>query len=72
MIIDNRRKQIVRRRYRVKVAREMQVNIFHRDNLRVTAAGRTAFDAETRSETGLTERDANFSAEFCKRVRQTD
>jgi len=37
----------------VKIAGEMQVDIFHRQDLRVTAAGRAALDAEAWTEAGL-------------------
>jgi hypothetical protein len=53
MIVEHRRQQRVRGRDRVEITREVQVDVFHRNDLRVTAAGRTALDAEDRSETRL-------------------
>jgi predicted DNA-binding WGR domain protein len=46
MVVDQRGKQIVRRSGRVEVAGEVQIDVFHRHHLRITAAGRAAFHAE--------------------------
>ena len=48
--VDRGRAEIVRDRNGVNVAREMKVEIFHGDKLRVAAARRAAFHAENRSE----------------------
>ena len=51
--IDRRGHQIVRRRNRVDVAGQVQVEVFHRDDLRIAAARCAALDAERRTLRGL-------------------
>ncbi len=53
VIVDQRREQIVRRRDGVEVAGEVEVDVLHRHDLRITAAGGTALHAERRPERGL-------------------
>src|SRR5204862_446473 len=50
MRIQHRRQQVVGARDRVEVAREVQVDVFHRDDLGVPAAGGSTLHAEDRSE----------------------
>lgn len=47
--VDLSRQEIVSRRDGVDVSRQMQVELVHRNNLRVSAARGTAFDPESRS-----------------------
>ena len=49
VIVDHRRKQIVRRCDGVKIAGEMEVDLVHGNNLGVAAAGRAALHAEARA-----------------------
>ena len=64
MRVDQRREQVVRRRDRVQVAREVEVQVLHRDDLRVAAAGRAALDAEDRAERRLAEAEHRLAAEL--------
>ena len=50
VIVEQAPKQIVRTRDGVKVAGEVKVDVFHRHDLRVAAAGRAALHAEARSK----------------------
>ncbi len=53
VIVQHRGQQRVRRRDRVEIAREVQVDVFHGHDLRVAATGRAALDAEHRAQAGL-------------------
>ena len=64
--------QVVRRSDGVHVAGEMQVDILHRNDLRIAAAGRAAFHAETPGEGRLAQREAGVIALQPQRVGQTD
>src|SRR5580692_1469422 len=72
MVIDHRREQIIRRGDRVKIAREMQIDLIHRHDLSVAAARRTAFHAETGAQAWLTQTDRRALADAIERVAQTD
>ena len=50
VVIEQRREQIVGTGDGVEIAGEMEVDVFHRDDLGVAAAGRAAFDAEAGTE----------------------
>ena len=54
MIVDAGAQQIVRRGDGMHIAGEMEVDILHGHGLRVSAAGRSALNAENRAEGGLT------------------
>ena len=60
MVVDQRRQQIMRRADSVHVAGEVEVDVLHRHDLGVTAAGSTALHAEARAETRL--------AQACNRI----
>ena len=49
MIVQHCCKQIIGRSDRMEISGKMQIQIFHRNNLRISSAGRTAFDPEARS-----------------------
>jgi len=53
MRIEHRGQQVVRARDRVEIAGEMQVDVFHRHDLRIAAAGRAALHAEHGTERRL-------------------
>ena len=72
VIVDHRRKQIVRRCDGVKIAGEMEVDLVHRDNLGVAAAGRAALHAEARPERRLAQADDRFPADAVERVAEAD
>ncbi len=46
VVVNGRGKQVVSRSYGVDVAREVKVDILHGQNLGVSAAGGSAFDAK--------------------------
>src|SRR6185436_291899 len=72
MIVDQRRQQIVGARYGVKVAGEVQVDIFHRHNLGVAAARRAAFAAEAGAERRFTKCDDGALADAVQAVAEAD
>ena len=53
MVIQHGGKQVVCRADGVKVAGEMQVDVLHRHDLCIAAAGSAALDAEDRTERGF-------------------
>ena len=72
MVIKHRGKQIVCRSDRMEIAREMQVQVFHRNNLCVSAACCTALYTEARSEGGLTKRNYGLLSEQSHGFAETD
>ena len=70
MIVEQRRQQVVGHTNRVQVTIEVQVDVFHRNHLRVTAAGRTPLHAENRTERGLAQADRHILADVLERVTQ--
>ena len=61
VVVDQRRQQIVRRGDGVEVAGEMEVDVLHRHDLRIAAAGRAALHAEARAERRLAQAAASPS-----------
>ena len=72
MVVEHRRKQVVGGADCMEVTRKVQVDILHRDDLGITAAGSTALDAEDRSEGRLAECGAYVLAEPGKTVSKAD
>ena len=72
MVIQHRRQQVVRRAERVHVASEVQVNVFHRQHLRVAAARRAALHAEDRPKRRLANGRNRLFAELIQAFRQPD
>ena len=72
VVVEHGAEQIVRRGDRVHVAGEVQIDVLHRNDLRVAAACRAALDAEYRAERRLAQRDHGLFAHFCERLAQTD
>src|SRR6202034_111367 len=72
VIVDHRRKQIVRRCDRVKIAGEMKVDLVHWDNLGVAAPGCAALHAEAGAERGFAQTDHRLLADPIERVPQAD
>ena len=62
----------MRRTDGMEVAGEVQIDIFHRHDLGVTAAGGATLHTETGAETGLTQRDNRFLANPAQAVVQTN
>ena len=72
VVVDERSEQVVRDADGVEVAREMEVDVLHRRDLRVAAAGAAAFDAETRAERRLAHADHGLLADGVQRVAEAD
>ena len=72
VIVDQGREQVIGGANRMKVARKMQVDVGHRNDLGITAAGRAAFHAETRPEARLTQADQRVLSEQIHRVPETN
>ena len=72
VIVDHRGKQVVGSADRVEIACEMQIDILHRHDLSVSAAGCTALDSEDRAERRLTERDDHVLPDLFHGIRKTD
>ena len=70
--VDQRGEQVVRGRDRVQVAGEVEVQVLHRDDLRVAAAGRAALHAEDRAERRLAEAQDRAAAELAEALRERD
>ena len=68
--VEQRREQVVGRTDGVEVAGEMQVDVFHGNNLGVAATGRTALDTEHRAERRLAQRHDHVLAAQRKRIGQ--
>ena len=58
VVVKHGRKQIVGRADRMKIARKMQIDVLHGNDLGVSAAGCTALDAEHRTKMCI--RDSSF------------
>ena len=54
------------------VAGKMQVDVFHRQDLGVTTAGSTAFDAEDRSQGRFAQGDDGFMTHVVQGLGQAD
>jgi hypothetical protein len=56
----------------VEVAGEMEVDVLHRHDLRIAAAGRPALHAEARPQRGLAQADHGLLADAVQRVAEAD
>ena len=72
VVVDHRREQIVRGGDGVEIAGEVEVDVLHRHDLRVAAAGRAAFHAEAGAERGLAQADRGALADAVQRVAEPD
>ena len=70
--VEHRGEEVVRGRDRVEVAGEMQVDVFHRHDLRVPSARRAAFHPEDRAERRLPDGENRVLAELPERLRDAD
>ena len=59
-------------RHRMQVAGEVEVQVLHRDDLRVAAAGRAALDPEDRPERRLADAEHRVGAEQAEPLREPD
>ena len=72
VVVDDSGEQVVGRRDGVEIAREVQIDVLHRHDLRVAAAGSAAFKAEARAERRLTQCDGDLPALAVEGVRKAD
>ena len=72
VIVDQRGEQVVRDADRVEVAGEMQVDVLHRHDLRVAAAGGAALHPEHGPERRLAQADRRLLADPIERIAQAD
>ena len=72
VVVDQRRQQVVRRRDRREVAGEVQVDVGHRHDLAVAAAGRAALHAEHRSHRRLAQAGDRAVTQAVQRVGEAD
>ena len=72
VVVEHRREQIVRRRDGVEIAGEMQIDVLHRHDLGVAAAGGAALHAERRAERRLAQAQHRLLADVVERVGQAD
>ena len=72
MIVEHCGKQIVCRTDSVEITGEMEIDIFHRNNLGISSACRTALDSENGSERRLTQSNNGVLAESSQTVGKTD
>ena len=70
--LEHRREQVVRGADRVDVAGEVEVQVLHRDDLRVAAAGRAALDPEDRAERRLAQAEHRALADRAEALREAD
>ena len=71
MVIQHRRQQVVGELNSVEVAGEVQVDVFHWNNLGVASAGSAAFHSENRAETGFTQTNHGILANAIECITQT-
>ena len=72
VIVDHRREQIVRRGDGVEIAGEMEVDVLHRHDLGIAAAGRAALHAEAGPERGLAQADHRLLADAVEAIAKAD
>ena len=68
MVIQHGGEQVVGRADGVHIPGEVQVDVLHRDNLRIAAARSPALDAENRAEGGLAQGQHGLFAQAVQRV----
>ena len=72
MVVQNGAQQVVGRGDGVHVAGEVQIDVLHRDHLRIAAAGSAALDAEYRAQRWLAQGDDGVFADLLHRLAKTD
>ena len=72
VVVDQGREQIVRRTDGVEVTGEMEVDVFHRHDLGVTAAGSATLHAEAGPEARLAQADDRLLADLVETVAEAD
>ncbi len=72
VVVDERGEQVVGELDRAEVAGEVEVDVLHRDDLGVAAAGGAALHAEHRAERRLAEADHGVLADTAETVAEAD
>ena len=72
VVVDHRGEQVVRGADRVEIAGEMEVDVLHRHDLRIAAAGGAALHAEAGPEARLAQADDRLLADMVQRVAEPD
>src|SRR5215510_6432972 len=72
VVVDHGSEQVVRRRDRVEVTGEVEVDVLHRNDLSIAAAGRAALHTERRPEARLAQAQHGLLADVIERVSETD
>ncbi|MNP54750.1 hypothetical protein D3C76_1493310 [compost metagenome] len=72
MIIDHRSEQVMRRRNRMQIPGEMQVDVLRREQLSFIAARCAALHAKARAERRLPQRRNGRRPDCVQRLRQTN
>ncbi len=72
VVVEERREEVVRRRDRMEVAREVEVDVRLRDEPGLSAAGRAALHPERRAERRLAQREADALADPSEPLREPD
>ena len=72
VVVDQRREQVVGGGDGVEVAGEMEVDVLHRHDLRIAAAGGAALHAEAGAERGLAQAQHRLLADAVERVGEAD
>ena len=70
VVVKHGGEQVVGRPDGVEIAREVQVDVLHGNDLRVSAASRTTLDAEDGPEGGLAQRDDHVLANLAHAIGQ--
>ena len=72
VIVDQRREQIVGGADGMEIAGEMEVDVLHRHDLRIAAAGRAALHAEAGAKARLAHADERLLADMIERIAKAD
>ncbi len=72
MVVDECRKQVMRKANGSEIAREVQIDIFHRHHLRIPPARRPALQPEDGTQAGFTQADDRFLADLVERITKPD
>ena len=72
VVVDHRRQQVVGGADRVEIAGEMEVDVLHRHDLGIAAAGGAALHAEAGPEARLAQADDRLLADMVQRVAEAD
>ena len=72
VIVEQRGQQVVGEPDGAEVAGEVQIDVFHRHDLREAAAGRAALHAEHRPQARLAQADDRLLADLIERIAESD